>query len=213
MTEPTNERGKRGYGLGRVFYRASRGVWAIAYFKDGKEIRETIGPDEGAARRALKRQLKAKEREDFVTPQEQRTSVGELLDARETYLTNKGAKSVSWRVHLAAIRRHFGMDKAATLTADRLERFVAEERAEGKSAATIRNELVELRAAYRLAVKQRRLKPHVVPYFPMPTVSNARRGFFEPEDFEAFVRHLPTDYADTARFAYATGWRKGKSFR
>jgi integrase len=44
----------------------------------------------------------------------------------------------------------------------------------------------------------------------MPTVNNARRGFFEPEDFETFVQHLPADYADTARFAYATGWRKGE---
>jgi integrase len=67
-----------------------------------------------------------------------------------------------------------------------------------------------VRAAYRLAVKQKRIKPHMVSYFPMPTFSNARKGFFEPEDFEAFVQHLPADYADPARFAYATGWRKGE---
>jgi len=208
---PTIEgQAKRAYGEGRVFYRANRGVWCIAYYKDGKEIRETVGTDEDAARKLLKRKVKAKEREDFVTPHEQRITVAELLDARETYLTNKGAKSDSWRSHIAVIRLHFGMDRAATVTADRIERFIAEERAAGKSAATIRNELVEMRAAYRLAVKQKRLKPQVVPYFPMPTVSNARRGFFEPEDFEAFVQHLPADYADTARFAYATGWRKGE---
>ena len=136
--------------------------------------------------------------------------MGELLDARETYLTNKGAKSDSWRSHIAVIRKHFGMDRASTVTADRIERFVAEERAAEKSAATIKNELVELRAAYRLAVKQKRIKAHVVPYFPMPTVSNARKGFFEPEAFEAFVQHLLADYADVARFAYATGWRKGE---
>jgi hypothetical protein len=146
--ERTNEaRAKRAYGDGRVFYRANRGVWCIAYYKDGKEIRETVGTDEDAARKLLKRKVKAKEREDFVTPQEQRITVTELLDARETYLTIKGAKSDSWRSHIAVIRRHFGMDRAATVTADRIERFVAEERAVGKSAATIKNELVEMRAA------------------------------------------------------------------
>lgn len=82
-------------------------------------------------RKLLKRKVKAKEREDFVTPHEQRITVAELLDARETYLTNKGAKSDSWRSHIAVIRKHFGIDRAATVNADRIERFVAEERAAG----------------------------------------------------------------------------------
>ena len=70
------------YGEGRVFFRPNRHVWCIAYYKDGKEIRETVGVDEDAARKLLKRKVKAKEREDFVTPHEQRITVSELLDAR-----------------------------------------------------------------------------------------------------------------------------------
>lgn len=209
--QPTIEaRPKRAYGEGRVFYRHDRGCWFIAYCKDGKEIREKAGDDEEAARKLLKRKLKEKERETFVTPQERRVIVAELLDARETYLTNKGAKSNSWRSHISVIRQHFGLDRAAAITADRLERFVAEERAAHKAPATIKNELLELRAAYRLAVKQKRLNQHSVPYFPMPTVSNTRKGYFEPEEFAGFVQHLPAHYADVARFAYATGWRKGE---
>ena len=34
-----------------------------------------------------------------------------LLDVRETYLTNRGAKSTSWRTHIAVVRQHFGMDR------------------------------------------------------------------------------------------------------
>jgi integrase len=201
---------RRAYGEGRVFFRKDRGVWCIAYYKDGKEIRETVGPDEDAARKRLKRKVRAKEREDFVTPQEQRITVSQLLDARETFLINKGAKSDSWRSHIGVIRRHFAIDRAAAVTAERIERFVNEERAAGKSSATVKNYLVELRAAYRLAVKQKRIKPNVVPYFPMPPVNNARKGFFEPEDFEAFVAHLPAAVADVTRFAYLTGWRKSE---
>jgi integrase len=39
---------------------------------------------------------------------------------------------------------------------------------------------------------------------------NARQGFFEHEDFEAFVQHLPEPVNDIARFAYVTGWRRGE---
>jgi integrase len=39
---------------------------------------------------------------------------------------------------------------------------------------------------------------------------NARQGFFEPGDFEAVCRHLPSHLAALARTAYLTGWRKSE---
>jgi integrase len=39
---------------------------------------------------------------------------------------------------------------------------------------------------------------------------NARQGFFEQEEFEAMVEHLPTYLKDFVRFAYLSGWRKGE---
>ena len=39
---------------------------------------------------------------------------------------------------------------------------------------------------------------------------NARQGFFEKTDFEATVSNLSPVLADVARFAYASGWRKGE---
>ncbi len=206
--ERTHE--KRPYGKSRAFYRPDRGAWFIEYPHHGQAIREKAGATEEAAVKLLTKRMREKERESFVPPQEQRITVAALLDARETYLTNKGAKSTSWRSHMAVIRQHFGLDRAAAITATRLEKFVAEERAAGRQPGTIKNELVELRAAYRLAVKQKRLHHQSVPYFPMPSVHNTRRGFFEPEDFERFVGYLPAGYDDATRFAYVTGWRKGE---
>jgi integrase len=40
--------------------------------------------------------------------------------------------------------------------------------------------------------------------------NNARQGFLEPGAFEAVVGKLPAYLRDAARFAYATGWRKGE---
>jgi integrase len=39
---------------------------------------------------------------------------------------------------------------------------------------------------------------------------NVRTGFFEREEFEAVMAHLPPEVAPVAEFAYLTGWRKGE---
>jgi len=39
---------------------------------------------------------------------------------------------------------------------------------------------------------------------------NARQGFFEADEFEGVLAHLPDYLVDACRFAYLTGWRKGE---
>jgi len=41
-------------------------------------------------------------------------------------------------------------------------------------------------------------------------LGNARQGFFEADQFEAVLAHLPGHLQDFALFAYLTGWRKGE---
>jgi integrase len=74
----------------------------------------------------------------------------------------------------------------------------------------VNRELGVFRQAYRLAVKQKRLGTHAVPYFPMLPEKNARQGSFEEKEFKAVVKRLPRYAADVLRFAYLTGWRKGE---
>jgi integrase len=50
----------------------------------------------------------------------------------------------------------------------------------------------------------------VVPKFPSLPEHNTRQGFFERDEFEALVVHLPPYLQDLARFGYLTGWRKGE---
>jgi hypothetical protein len=80
-------------GEGRTFQRGSR--WWIAYNVNGKEHREPGGKSEAEARRKLKARWKEIHGDRFIAPQEQRVTVGELLDALLTHLENKGAKAVS----------------------------------------------------------------------------------------------------------------------
>jgi integrase len=45
------------------------------------------------------------------------------------------------------------------------------------------------------------------PHVPMLEEHNARKGFFEREQFEAVLVHLPADIRPLAEVAYITGWR------
>src|SRR5205823_4732448 len=52
-----------------------------------------------------------------------------------------------------------------------------------------------------------------VPHFPTITVHNARRGFFERDQFEKVLAELPHYLKPLATVAYWTGWRKGELLR
>ena len=45
------------------------------------------------------------------------------------------------------------------------------------------------------------------PEIQMLHVENARKGFFEPEQYRAVMRHLPDYLKPLAAIAYITGWR------
>lgn len=217
----SERREKRSYGKGRVFYREDRGAWFIDYYVNGKKVRERIDGDQDDATRTLRRRLKEKEKDSFVAPSEKRVTVGQLLDARLNDLATRGKKSLRFDAsgepcgpaasQIALVRKHFDTDKAVEVTAQRLERFIAEEQKLGRKPATINRYLQELRAAYRLAVKQKRLPLVAVPYFPLLSErGNVRRGFFEVNEFEAVAAKLPAHIGDFARFGYFTGWRRSE---
>jgi len=91
----------------------SRGrIAQLGVLPHGKKIREKAGATEDKAEQLLKKRMREKRRETFILPQEQRITVAELLDARQTDLTNRSAKSDSSRSHMAVLRQHFGFDRA-----------------------------------------------------------------------------------------------------
>jgi integrase len=73
------------------------------------------------------------------------------------------------------------------------------------SNAEINRELAHLKRAFTLAVQAGKLlrRPHI----PMLDEQNARSGFFEREQLDAVVRHLPDALRPVVRFGYITGWR------
>jgi integrase len=73
------------------------------------------------------------------------------------------------------------------------------------STAEINRELQILKRCFSLAMKDGRLamKPHIA----MLKEAPARAGFFEREQYEAVLKHLPAEIRPVITFAYVTGWR------
>jgi len=66
-------------------------------------------------------------------------------------------------------------------------------------------ELALLKRMYTLAIQAGKLltRPHV----PLLAENNVRTGFFEREQFDSVIGHLPEPLRPMVTFAYVTGWR------
>jgi len=99
------------------------------------------------------------------------------------------------------------MSRHSELTTADLRTYITERQdgPEALSNATLNRDLALLRRAYRLAIEAGRLlsRPHI----PRLKEAAPRKGFFEPEQFEAVRRHLPKALRPVVTFAYLTGWR------
>ncbi len=69
----------------------------------------------------------------------------------------------------------------------------------------INRELTILKRIFSLATQAGKLlhKPHI----PLLREDNARAGFFEPEQYESVMTHLPAALRPVVEFSYITGWR------
>ena len=195
----------RHWGEGSIYKRGTR-YW-ISYSVNGKNHKESGGKTKAEARALLQAQKVNIQQGNFITPQQNKVSIDRLLDNYISNLKVKGAKSIPALVSgLKPIRNAFGHMRAVSLTSDMMNEFILEQVDIGK--ATVNRGTQGLRTAYNLAIKEGKLNS--APHFTILKEDNAREGFFEKEEFEAVLEHLPTPYNDMAEFAYYTGWRTGE---
>lgn len=101
----------------------------------------------------------------------------------------------------------FGSMRAADITPSAIQKYVNARLREGAANASVNRELAALRRMFRLAVDQRLLGPLSVPRIEMLKERNARKGFFERDQFEAVIGFLPDYLRAPMTAAYHTGWR------
>ena len=199
-------------GGGSVHRDKSR--WRYQYRYRGRLHRKGGFKTKQAAQRALRDALVAIDSGRYVSPDDERTTVNDLLDAYLDYSELEGRKSIdSLRNHATPIREALGQERAVDITPDIAVAYFRERRRQAPrgrpgqrlSIAKVNRETAILKAALRHAWKQGKLAR--VPHILQPDEDNARQGFVEPADFEAIVGHLPEPIADFARFAYLIPWR------
>jgi integrase len=202
-------------GNGRIFTRKGSSFLWCGYFLRGKEYREsTKTADPKQAEKFLRRRLREVGADvvgarSFVGPQQERIKIDELLDALEEDFRLRDKETPQFRSHSKQIRAYFGSWRAVEVSAEAVDRYIADRKKAGMADATINRETQLLGQAFSLAVERRHLST-------APTIrhlseqGNARQGFFGDADFNAVESFLPEYLRDFCRFGYLTGWRKGE---
>jgi integrase len=207
---------RRPHGSGRVYrpkFRAADGevheqnVWWIQYRAGGKLIRES-------AETTIKTDAETKLRERLaevgagsVTATSGSVTLADLKALVTRDYTMNGRKTTTAKVErrFHALEEHFGADcRVSRIDVAAVDQFKAARLADAKP-ATVNRELAALRRGFRLAVKGGRLGRR--PDFSLLAENNARRGFFEVEQFEALRSKLPEWLGPLITFLYWTGWR------
>ena len=139
----------------------------------------------------------------------ERTSFEDLANLIENNYEVNGRKSLgSLLDRIQALRLTFGKTRPIDVSHADLSKYVDGRLKSGAKAATIRYELTVFGRMFRLAIQAGILK--VQPLLPTIKVENARKGFFEVDQINGVLKHLPADIAPAIAFAYYTGWRIGE---
>ena len=186
--------------------------WQIAYYKGGKLIREPVKAADGSYssnRNDAVRLLKKRHGEIMagkpVGPDVEKTAFQDMA----TMITNdykaNGRPLDKLEDSINHLRGFFGQDKAANITSDRSAAYVAYRQDEKAANSTINGELAALNRMFVLAVRAGKVGSK--PYIAKLALNNTRKGFFEAEQFQAVLMHLPEYIKPVAVTAYVTGWR------
>jgi integrase len=201
-------------GDGRVFQptkdRKPLGVWYYEIHFEGRRKRGRGYRTRAEALAALKQERKRKARGEFVSPEVERLTVGEILDAYLEDLRSRGAKSVaSVACRINRLKEAMGFRRALDLRTGDVEEYRKARVSAGLDKATVDREIEVARAAFRSALKRERLPK--IPYFPMFGTDNVRSGFYTPEQTEAIIAAMPDDATkEIVRFVSLSGWRIGE---
>jgi integrase len=202
---------KRTRGQGRIYQRG--GVWWCAYYRNGKEIRESAKTtDEGKAQKYLDAQREEAKTPRFVSPEAKRLRFEDLCELLRADYRRRGNRS-RLESKLTRLAEVFAGDRALTITTARVDAYADHRTESGAKPATVNRELAALRRAFKLAVRKQLLPS-------MPVVSllpedNVREGFIDQAEFDALLTKLrefdAADVADAAEFAYRTCLRRGNA--
>jgi len=93
-----------------------------------------------------------------------------------------------------------GYCRMLAITTDRALAYVRHRQDQAAANATINRELSALKRMFRLGERAGKVRRR--PHIDMLQEANARKGFFEPDDFVAVLAHLPESLKPVFTVAY-----------
>jgi len=204
---------KRPRGSGWIFKNGSDTLW-IGFSDRGIVHREnTHSTDRKTAENLLALRLAELKTDTYVPRTNIRVDelVADLLaEYREKQQKSIGHVKRRWKLHLCPF---FTRRRASDVSTEMIRRYIAKRTEASASPATINRELAILKRAFNLALESTPAKVKLVPYIPMFTERNVRKGFLQDAQYSALANEAAKEglwLRALLAVAYNFGWRKSE---
>jgi integrase len=181
-------------------------VWWIEFSQNGKVHRESSkSRKESDAKKLLKQRLGEAGVGKLLPSEVANTTFDDLKKLITDDYTMNDRDSDQLIIVLKRLEEAFAGMKATEITAVRISAYQAEQKKAGYANATINRDMAALKRMFRLGHRNGVVVAFA--HIQMLQEDNVRTGFFEPGEFNEFVKHLPDELKPLIRVAYITGWR------
>lgn len=208
MSGEQKKKPKRPKGTGCIFMPKDSSFYWIKYLLRGKYHYESSRSVlKGDAEFLLRKRI-GDVAHGVIPDAAQKLTVGTALKQVVDQATLDGRRSVADTERRITLRLlpYFDKDgQMSSITTVDIKAYQTERLKAGAARATVNRDMSIMRRAFKLAMENDQLTH--MPKVKMLRENNIRQGFFEQEQFDAVLAHLPKEFQAPLRFAYITGWR------
>ena len=193
--------------MGALYKRGN--IYWIKYYRNGKFFRESSGTDKKmVAKKLLDRREGEIANGKLPGVHFDKVIFDQLADdfLRDYKINNRKSLRRAER-SVTNLKVGFEGVRATQITTPKVNKYIEQRLEEGAKNATINRELSALKRMLNMGAKQTPPLVDRVPYIPMLKENNARKGFFEHDDFLAMRDALPEYLKGVITFGYKSGWR------
>jgi integrase len=194
--------------MGTISRAKGRKIFMLRWQQHGVRVTESSGTDDEQDARRLLAVKEGKVAEGSIpTIRGGKITFGEAARLiRDDYEANEraflGRLEGKLETHIIPA---LGAKRLALVNTAAILRYRRDRLATGSARATVNRELAIIKRVFTLARRVGLVQ--TIPHIDMLQERNARTGFFEREQFEAVLAHLPPYLVGPITFAYWTGWR------